>query len=161
VIGQLAVQLAALAGAEVMLVTRQPSKRDLGRELGATATAATAAEALAIWPKGADLVLECAGVAETVVMAPHLTARGGRIVILGVLPKGQMVQIEPFDLLFREITMIHSFLNPFTHARATDLIATGRIRIAPLISRVIPLEEAAAAIANPARPDDVKVVVQP
>jgi L-iditol 2-dehydrogenase len=72
-----------------------------------------------------------------------------------------MVQIEPFDLLFREITMIHSFLNPFTHARATDLIATGRIRIAPLISRVIPLEEAAAAIANPARPDDVKVVVQP
>jgi L-iditol 2-dehydrogenase len=161
VIGQMAVQLAALAGAEVMLVTRQPSKRDLGRKLGATATAATAAEALAIWPKGADLVLECAGVAETVVMAPHLTARGGRIVILGVLPKGQMVQIEPFDLLFREITMIHSFLNPFTHARATDLIATGRIRIAPLISRVIPLEEAAAAIANPARPDDVKVVVQP
>lgn len=161
VIGQLAVQLAALAGAEVMLVTRQPSKRELGRDMGASVTAATAAEAQAIWPLGADLVLECAGVAETVVMAPHLTARGGRIVILGVLPKGQMVQIEPFDLLFREITLIHSFLNPFTHARATNLIATGRIRVAPLISRVIPLEEAAKAIANPALPSDVKVLVQP
>ena len=161
VIGQLAVQLAALAGAEVMLVTRQPSKRELGRDMGASVTAATAAEAQAIWPLGADLVLECAGVAETVVMAPHLTARGGRIVILGVLPKGQMVQIEPFDLLFREITLIHSFLNPFTHARATNLIATGRIRVAPLISRVIPLEEAAEAIANPALPSDVKVLVQP
>ena len=73
----------------------------------------------------------------------------------------QMVQIEPFDLLFREITLIHSVLNPVTHARATRLIATGRIRIDPLISRVIPLAQAADAISNPARKNDVKGVVRP
>jgi len=161
VIGQLAVQLAALAGAEVMLVTRQPSKRAVARTLGATLTATTMAEALTLWPQGADLVLECAGVADTVQTAPLLTRTGGRIVILGVLPKGQTVQIEPFDLLFREISLIHSFLNPFTHARATAMIATGHIVVDPLISRVIPLDQAAQAIATPARPDDIKVIVQP
>jgi L-iditol 2-dehydrogenase len=160
VIGQLAVQLAALAGAEVMLVTRQPSKRALALRLGANVTAASLDEAQRIWPKGADLVMECAGVAETVALAPTVTRAGGRIVILGVLPKGQMVQTQPFDLLFREITLLYSFLNPFTHARATDLIVSGRIKVDPLISRVIPLAEAAETIATPARPDDIKVIVQ-
>ncbi len=161
VIGQLAVQLAALAGAEAMLVTRSPAKQALSLTLGAHVTANDADQARRIWPQGADLVLECAGVVQTMEMAPHLTRTGGRIVVLGVLPQGTRVQIEPFDLLFREITLIHSFLNPFTHARATDLIATGRIRVDPLISRVIPLEAAAQTIATPALPDDVKVIVQP
>lgn len=93
--------------------------------------------------------------------APLLTRAGGRIVVLGVLPKGQKVPIEPFDLLFREITVIHAFLNPFTQGRATALIATGRLRLDPQISRVIPLEQAAQTIANPARPDDIKDLLQP
>ena len=90
-----------------------------------------------------------------------LCARGGRVVILGVLAQGQKVQIEPFDLLFREITLLHSFINPFTQSRAAALIASGRINIAKLISRTIPLSEAAAAISAPARPGEVKVLVLP
>jgi L-iditol 2-dehydrogenase len=161
VIGLLAVQLARNAGAEVMLVTRQASKRDLAKKLGAGATVADPDQALKIWPQGADLVLECAGVGETVAMAPRLTRAGGRIVVLGVLPKGEMVAIEPFDLLFREIQILHSFLNPFTQSRAAAMIAGGSIAIAPLISRVIPLSEAAEAIANPPRTGEVKVIVVP
>ena len=161
VIGLLAVQLARLAGADVMLVTRQQVKRDLGADLGAVATAATMAEALALWPGGADLVMECAGVVETVEAAPHLTRAGGRVVILGVLAQGQTVQIQPFDLLFREIRLIPAFINPFTQSRATELIARGQIRLDPLISRVIGLDEAGGAIANPARQGEVKVLVRP
>jgi L-iditol 2-dehydrogenase len=161
VIGLLALQLARLAGAEVMLVTRTGAKRDLGADLGASQTAATVAEAARLWPQGADLVLECAGVAETVEAAAHLTRAGGRIVLLGVLPKGQRVAIEPFDLLFREISLIASFINPFTHGRAAALVAEGRLQLDPLISRVIPLAQALDAIANPPHPGDVKVLIQP
>ena len=161
VIGQLAVQLAAMAGAEVMLVTRSPAKRAVAQTLGAQVTAPDRDAALRIWPDGADLVLECAGVVATMEMAPQLTRSGGRIVVMGVLPQGQVVQTQPFDLLFREISLIYAFLNPFTHARATDLIATGRIRVDPLISRVIALDRAPQAIATPALPDDIKVIVQP
>src|SRR5262245_16576881 len=101
VIGLLALQLAELAGAETMLLTRHPAKHELARALGASKTAATPDEAARLWPDGADLTLECAVVPETVVSAPRLTRKGGRVVILGVLPQGAQVAIEPFDLLFR------------------------------------------------------------
>lgn len=161
VIGLLTLQLARAAGAETLLVTRQAAKRDLARALGAAATAASVAEAQALWPQGADLVLECAGVVETVEAAPRLTRAGGRIVVLGVLPMGQRVAIEPFDLLFREIALLFAFVNPFTQGRAAALIASGAIAVEPLISRQIPLAEAADAIARPARPGEVKVLVLP
>ncbi len=161
VIGLLALQLARLAGAETMLLTRHPDKRALGGRLGADATAASPEEALALWPGGADLTLECAGVPETVTGAGRLTRSGGRIVVLGVLPQGEAVPIEPFDLLFREIQLRFAFINPFTQTRAAGLIAGGRVAVEPLISRSIPLGEAAEAIANPARPGEVKVLVLP
>jgi L-iditol 2-dehydrogenase len=161
VIGLLAVQLARNAGAEVTLVTRHPAKRGKAHQVGATDTAATEAEARALLPHGADLVLECAGVAETVEMAPRLTRSGGRVVILGVVPQGEKAQIEPFDLLFREIQLLHSFINPFTQTRAAAMLSAGRIDVAPLISRIISLAEASHAIANPAAPREIKVLVVP
>lgn len=161
VIGLLAVQLARTAGAEVTLITRHPAKRALAQEIGAIHTAATEAEARALLPRGADLVVECAGVAETVEMAPRLTRSGGRVVILGVMPQGQKVGIEPFDLLFREIQLLHSFINPFTQTRAAAMLMSGQVQVAPLISRIVPLSEAAAVIANPAAPGEVKVLVVP
>jgi L-iditol 2-dehydrogenase len=161
VIGLLALQLAVLTGAEVMLVTRQKAKRDLAALLGAAATAANVAEAEARWPGGADVVLECAGVGDTVAKAPRLTRAGGRIIILGVLPKGEQVAVEPFDLLFREIAVLYSFLNPFTQSRAAELIAKGRIRIDPLISRRVSLADLPDAIARDPRPGEVKVLAVP
>jgi L-iditol 2-dehydrogenase len=161
VIGLLAVQLARNAGAEVTLVTRHPAKRDLALRVGATHTAATEAEVRALLPQGADLVLECAGVADTVEMAPRLTRAGGRVVILGVMPQGETVRIEPFDLLFREIQLLHSFINPFTQARAAAMLCADQIDVAPLISRIIPLAEAPHAIANSPLPGEVKVLVVP
>lgn len=161
VIGLLAVQLVRNAGAEVVLVTRQAEKRRLAESLGAKATAATVEEAMAIVAGGADLVLECAGVAATVEMASQLTRPGGRIVVLGVLPKGERVRIEPFDLLFREIQLLHSFLNPFTQSRAIRMLRLGQVEVGPLVSRRVSLSEAAAAIADAARPGEVKVMVLP
>lgn len=161
VIGLLAAQLAQLAGAETMLLTRHPAKRELARSLGAAETAATPEEALRLWPKGADLTVECAGTAETVAGTAALTRAGGRIVVLGVLARGERVAIEPFDLLFREIQLQFAFINPFTQSRAAELIASGRISVAPLISRTIALADAVEAIANPARSGEVKVIIAP
>jgi len=161
VIGLLAVQLAACTGADVTLLTRDPGKRALAQRIGAARTAGTEDEARALLGPGADLVVECAGVAETVEMAPRLARAGGRVVVLGVLPKGEKVRIEPFDLVFREIGLIHSFINPFTQSRAIRLLRGGQIDVAPLVSRVIRLSDAAQAIANPALAGEVKVLVIP
>lgn len=170
VIGMLAVQLARLAGATtVVLVTRQAVRRKLAGEIGAAQTFDPAAgntiEGIAgkdgLLPGGADVVIECAGVAETIAEAPKLARNGGTVVILGVLPQGEKVEFEPFDLLFREVRILTSFLNPFTHGRAAALIASGTIKVDCLVSRRIGLDELPDAIANPPRPGEVKVLVMP
>jgi L-iditol 2-dehydrogenase len=167
VIGLLTVQLARMAGAtQVVLVTRQKSKRDLALQLGAT---------LALDPNmrdfetelrrqtsgGGDVVLECAGVIETVEQAPRLAKPGGKVVIVGVVSQGLKVTYEPFDLLFREVSILTSFLNPFTQRRAAEMVAAGHIKVDPLISRCVSMAEAPAIIANPPAPGEVKVLIIP
>ncbi|RWI24435.1 MAG: iditol 2-dehydrogenase [Mesorhizobium sp.] len=170
VIGLLTVQLAKLAGAAtIILSTRQASRRALAEELGATATVDPSAvdpiEAIAgkagFVPGGVDVVLECAGVRDTVEQSMRIAKAGGTVVIVGVMPQGQKVAFEPFDVLFRELKVLGSFINPFTHRRAADLIASGAIEIDKLISRQVPLEEAPQVISNPAAPGEVKVLVVP
>lgn len=170
VIGLLTVQLARLAGATtVILVTRQASRRSLAEDLGATASVDPAAGdvitqiagEMGLLPGGVDVVMECAGVGETVIQATKLVRPGGTAVILGVMPQGEAIAIEPFDLLFREVKLVTSFLNPFTHRRAADLIASGTIEVDKLISRKISLDEAPEVIGNPPRPGEVKVLVVP
>jgi len=170
VIGLLVVQLAKLAGAAtIVLSTRQASRRALAEGLGATATvdpsSVDAIDAIAgpagLVPGGVDVVLECAGVLDTVEQSTQLAKSGGTVVIVGVMPQGEKVAFEPFDVLFRELKVLGSFINPFTHRRAADLIASGAIEIDRLISRQVTLEEAAAVIANPAAPGEVKVLVVP
>lgn len=161
VIGLMAVQIAKRAGADVMLLTRSADKQTLGLNTGADHAVGNEESLREVWPDGADLVVECAGVGATVAMSPKLARTGGRVVILGVLPQGEQVPVEPFDLLFREIQMHFSFLNPFTHGRAAQMVADGTISVAPLISRTISLEEAAEAIASPPLKGEVRAIVVP
>lgn len=167
VIGLLTVQLAKLAGATtIILSTRQASRRALAEQLGATATVDPSAfDAIVgrsgLMPGGVDVVFECAGVKDTVEQAMRLAKAGGTIVVVGVMPQGMKAAFEPFDLLFRELKVLGSFLNPFTHRRAADLIASGAIEVDRLISRQVTLEESAAVIANPPAPGEVKVLVVP
>lgn len=170
VIGLLVVQLARLAGArEVVLVTRSAEKRKLAETLGATATIdpteAGAEERIigedGLLPGGADVVFECAGLRETVEQAPRLARRGGKAAILGVLPAGAKAEIEPFDLVFREVSIITSFINPFTHRRAAELIASGAVKVDALISRKISIEEAVETISGPPPRGEIRALVTP
>jgi L-iditol 2-dehydrogenase len=168
VIGLLTVQLARLAGATtVILSTRQQAKRKLAEELGATASVDPSAgdiiEQIAgaggLVPGGVDVVIECAGVAETVGQSTQLAKAGGTVVILGVMAQGDKVRIEPFDILFRELRVLGSFINPFTHRRAADLVAAGTINVEKLISRTVTLDEAPEVIGSPPAAGEVKVLV--
>lgn len=170
VIGLLVVQLVRLTGAtSIVLITRSEAKRRLAESLGATATIDPSTGDVVdritadhgLLPGGADVVFECAGLKETVEEAPLLTCRGGMTVILGVLPSGQKVEIEPFDLLFREVRIVTSFLNPFTHRRAAELIASGTIVVEPLISRTIGLDDAIDAISCPGAIGEIRALVVP
>jgi len=170
VIGMLMVQLAKLAGAHtIILSTRQAARRQLALTLGATHAVDPAADdpvaAIAgpggIAPGGVDVVIEAAGVPDTFRQSIALARRGGTVVVFGVMPKGEIVGIEPFDLLFRELRLEGAYLNPFTHARAAQMVADRVLLLDPLVTHRIELSELPAVLKAPVPQGEVKTVVLP
>jgi threonine dehydrogenase-like Zn-dependent dehydrogenase len=167
VIGLIMLQLALLEGAgEVILVSGQESSRTLAEELGASGTVTpgadpeeTAARIRGLVPHGVDVVIECAGTADAFTAATQTPRRGGAVILFGVMPSGQKVEVEPHDLLFRELRIEGSFLNPFSHARAAGLVGAGRLRLERLLTRTIDLDDLPSVLGALPRPGDIKTVV--
>ena len=167
VIGLLMVQLAKLEGAaEVILITRQASRRQMALELGAThafdpSASDTVAAVRDVSGGGADVVIECAGVPETFRTGIAMTRRGGNFVLFGVTPAGLEVPVTPFDLLVNEVSIRPAYLNPFTHHRAVALVASGVLELDRLVTRVIGLDDVAAVVASAPEAGEIKVIVRP
>jgi L-iditol 2-dehydrogenase len=167
VIGLLMVQLARLAGAtKVILSTRQQPRRDLALQLGAThAIDPEASDAVSqiqsIVPGGVDVALECAGVPQTFTQSIAAVRRGGAVVVFGVMPQGQEVSVMPFDLLVNEVRLEGAYLNPLTHARAATMVASKTLQLDPLVSRIVPLSDVPAIIANAPAHGEIKIVARP
>lgn len=164
VIGLLMVELALRAGAgTVVLSTRQAPRRVLASELGAhhvvDAGADPVAAVAALLPRGADVVLECAGVGETFVQSIQMARRGGAVVFFGVVPEGEEVAVSPFELLTKELRLESAWLNPLTHPRAAQLIADGALSLDRLITRTISLDDVPAAIAGAPVFGEIKLVM--
>jgi L-iditol 2-dehydrogenase len=166
VIGFLMMQLARLAGAStVVLSTRQAARRELALTLGAThAVDPSADDAVgaigALVPGGVDVALECAGVPETFRQSLEVVRPGGAAVLFGVMAKGTRVEVEPFDLLVREVRLEPAYLNPHTHGRAAAIIAAGMLDLRPLISRVVGIADVPGELARGPQAGDVKVMVR-
>ncbi|HEX8049012.1 zinc-dependent alcohol dehydrogenase family protein [Rhizobium sp.] len=167
VIGLLMVQLARLAGAsQVILITRQLTRRQTALRLGAThAFDPTASDAVAavrdVTHGGADVVIECAGVPETLQTGLQMARRGGIFVLFGVTPAGVEVPVLPFDLLVNEVDIRPAYLNPFTHSRAAAMVASGVLELDMLVTRTIGLEEVAGVVGGVPLPGEIKVIVRP
>jgi threonine dehydrogenase-like Zn-dependent dehydrogenase len=167
VIGMLMVELASRAGARtVVVVTRQAARRALAASIGATHTIDPAAGDVTDWiravvPDGVDVTLECAGVPETFRQSLTAVRSGGTAVLFGVMAKGRTVEVEPYDLLVREVRLEAAYLNPHTHQRAADMIAAGTLALDPLISRVVGLDALPDELGGEPKQGDVKVMVRP
>ena len=167
VIGLLMVQLARLAGAsQVILITRQLSRREAALRLGAThafdpASSDTVASVRDVTQGGADVVIECAGVADTLQTGLRMARRGGTFVLFGVTPAGIEVPVLPFDLLVNEVDVRPAYLNPFTHSRAAAMVASGELELDSLVTKAIGLEEVAGVVGSAPLPGEIKVIVRP
>ena len=167
VIGLLMVQLARLAGADqIILVTRQLSRREAALRLGATlALDPTAIDAVAavkdVTHGGVDVIIECAGVPETLQSGVRMARRGGALVLFGVTPAGLEVPILPFDLLVNEVEIRPAYLNPFTHARAAAMVASGILELDSLVTKTIGLEYVAGVVGSTPLAGEIKVIVRP
>ena len=145
--GQLLLQLAKAAGAgELIMVTRSQWKLDLAKKLGATKTINAKEEDVIKKTMditeglGADVVIEAVGTPETVEEALKLARKSGRVLIFGFCPEGKEAKFVPFDVLSKELTIMGSWVNPYTFPRALDILASGKLNLSPLISKELNLD---------------------
>jgi L-iditol 2-dehydrogenase len=145
-IGLLVIQALRLAGcAEVIAIDLDDGRLQLAAELGATTTinsATTDAVASVVertQRKGVDVAMEVVGAAAPLATAIGCTRRGGQICLVGNLSAEVPLPLQ--TVVTRELTLIGTLASCGEYPRAIELIASGKIRVAPLISAVAPLAE--------------------
>ena len=138
--GQILVQLARDSGAgKLIMVTRSRWKLELAKKFGATDTVCaeenTDEQVLSLTEGlGADVVIEAVGSPQTIELAIRLARKSGRVVIFGFAPEGEKANFIPFDVLSRELTIMGSWVNPYTFSRSLDILSAGKIDVKSLVS---------------------------
>jgi L-iditol 2-dehydrogenase len=126
-IGLMLTRLARLAGAASIIVSEpQESRRRSALEFGADYVVDPrqgGEQQLAVTHRqGFDVVIDAVGSTSTFEQAIDAAARGGTILVFGVAAMSATAKIRPFDIYARELTVVGSFINPYTHERAVDLL---------------------------------------
>jgi len=162
VIGLLVVQLAKLAGAsEIVLVTRQKFRRDVALKIGATRVVDPKSEDVDTAVANMDVTFECAGAIETFKQAQNITRRGGSVIVLGLTASDATLEVNPFNIVVKELRIQGSFLNPLTQARAAELVESGKLNLDILISKVVDLSGVKAILDAPPAEGDIKYIACP
>ena len=89
--------------------------------------------------RGADVVFECAGAAETAAAAIEAAICGGRVVFYGV----QAAPLERFDinrLVLKDLVVFGALSDRRGWEQVIALVVTGKLRLAPLITHRFPLD---------------------
>jgi L-iditol 2-dehydrogenase len=166
-IGLLVVQAVHRAGAtRVVAVDVDEARLSLARQLGATETVLAGAGAVArilelTGGRGADLAIECVGAEAPIHTAVSSVRKGGSVVLVGnVSPK---IALPLQEVVSRQIRLQGSCASSGEYPLVIDLIATGEIRVDPLISAVAPLSEGPLWFDRLYRrePNLMKVILQP
>ena len=146
--GQILLQLAKNAGAsKLIMITRSQWKLDLAKSFGAThlisAKKENVTESIMDITNGlgCDVVIEAVGSPRTVEQAFNLAKKSGRVVIFGFSPEKEKATFVPFDLLSKELSILGSWVNPYTFSRAIEIIASHQINLDPIISKKLNLDE--------------------
>jgi 2-desacetyl-2-hydroxyethyl bacteriochlorophyllide A dehydrogenase len=163
VAGQLIVQLLASRGARVIGITRSGAKRELAGRLGAhtTATPDDAAQTVADATdgRGANVVIEAVGTEATFGQAIELADHAGTVVLYGTATGGGQ-GLPYYQLYFKELTIRNPrAATKADYQRAIDLVASGVIDAAPLVTGRFGLSAANEAFAAVGGSSTLKVLM--
>ena len=145
-IGALIVAVLARAGAaEIVAVDLHDHPLVVARQLGATRTL-RATDGDAIAAVQADVALDSSGRARGLASAIRGTARGGRVVMVGLLPTGD--QPVPMSLaITRELELVGSFRFNDEIDEVIAALADGSLVVDPVLTHEYPVAEALEAFA--------------
>jgi L-iditol 2-dehydrogenase len=145
-IGLLVLQAARAAGCSSVVVADVDETRlKMASALGATETlhvsgADLTREVLRLTNgRGVDIVLEAVGHKETVVTAIDCVRKGGTVTLIGNLTSQVTIPLQ--KIVTWQIRLQGSCASAGEYPEAIELVSSGKIKVAPMISAVAPLRD--------------------
>jgi L-iditol 2-dehydrogenase len=146
-IGNLVGQVARALGARQVLITDiSEYKLEKARQCGLERTLDPRREDLSqailayFGPDKADLILECVGVQDTITQAITNARKGSTIVVVGVF--GQKPELDLGLVQDRELCLLGTLMyQKQDYERAIELVAAGKLCLAPLITHRFSFED--------------------
>jgi threonine dehydrogenase-like Zn-dependent dehydrogenase len=151
-LGNLIAQTLRATGCTLRVVGRNAAKRDLLERMGIRA-----GDGASVATAEADVVVECTGNPEGLVLARKAVRPRGTIVLKSTYAGDTTLNLS--SIVVDEITLVGSRCGPF--APAIISLAQKHVDVRPLIQARYPLAEAVAAFEHAARPGVMKVLLEP
>ena len=144
-IGCLMLQMARIQGAaQVTMLENNPGRAELARQLGADQVAASM-DSLEL--DAYDVVIDATGVLPVMNRSVDFVRSGGTVLLFGVPPQGQNLEVDAFKLFQKGLTFLTSYTSVRNSYQAIGLLQSGQVRVEELISHHLPLKELPAALA--------------
>jgi len=166
-IGLLSAQVLRAAGCSRVFVTDiDASRLKLAQTLGATAVLSAETD---VAPQilqltrgaGVDLAVEAVGATETVTASIESVRKGGTVILVGNISPQITIPLQ--KIVTRQIRLQGSCASAGEYPRAMELLASGAVRVKPLITAIAPLAEGPQWFArlHSREPNLMKVVLTP
>ncbi|WP_017571283.1 zinc-dependent alcohol dehydrogenase family protein [Nocardiopsis halotolerans] len=156
--GLLLQQLLQRSGAHVTVVDRNTRRLAIAADLGAGATASDTSD---LGDERFDAAVDVTGAPQAIEAAFDSLRRGGRLLVFGVAEDTARVSLSPFRVYNDEITVVGSMAVLHSFGAAVDLIGSGAVETAPLLTDALPLEKFPEALSMMRSGAGVKIQVVP
>lgn len=163
-------QLLRAGGAyDVTVCAPTQFKLDLALELGATRVIRLEREnheanrraLAAVAPDGFDVVIDATGAVPMLELALSSTRIGGTIFIYGMTDEKDTLQISPYDIFRRELTIIGSVSQVNCFDRAVAALRNGVVTGEGIVTHRFTLDQYGDALATSAESPCIKAVIEP
>lgn len=165
VTGLMQVQLArALGASKVICVSRNPHKRGLAEKFGADVAVNHGEDAKQVVMDmtdglGADMVIESVGHLSVLAEAMDLTRTGGKIIPFGIYAASEG-KLPFYEFYFKELAIINArAAKGEDFIKGIDLVRSGKVDLAPLITHQVPFTELSEAIRLLIEPSDERLKI--
>lgn len=142
--------------ANVAFVDISDSRLELASSFGFKAVA-SGSDDMRKWHHGADLVVEATGVPAVASGLTTYMANGGQGLFFGVCPSDAKIEIAPFEVFRRQLTLAGSHSLNHNIPRALDVIAGLGETVEQAVSHKLPLSEIAHVLDSKPPQDSLKV----
>ena len=138
-IGNLILQMARLQGAaHIAVLETNPGRANLAWKQCADLVVEHLED---LKPNAYDVVIDATGAIAVMNRTIDFVRNGGTILLFGVPPAGKNIELEAFRIFQKGLTILSSYTSVRNSFQAVNLLQTGKVKVEPLISHRLPLEE--------------------